>query len=82
MVVMHTPVKCGRRYQYYKTMKNIIFIIFHENSLSNFEFSWHVANEILRLDKLYLIFPGQEEFPLSENAKAVGLERFLRNHFS
>lgn len=39
--------------------------------------SMRIAMEDLKLDKLHVIFPGKESFPLAKNVKACGLENYL-----
>lgn len=39
--------------------------------------SMTIAIEDLRLDKLFIIFPGKISFPLTTNIDAVGLENYL-----
>lgn len=36
--------------------------------------SMHIAYQDLALDKLFVVYPGKESFPLSENITALGLE--------
>jgi hypothetical protein len=33
----------------------------------------HTAMEVLQLDKLTVVYPGEREFPLTERIRAVGL---------
>jgi hypothetical protein len=35
--------------------------------------SMHTAMEVLQLDKLTVVYPGEREFPLTERIRAVGL---------
>jgi predicted AAA+ superfamily ATPase len=39
--------------------------------------SMQIATELLKLDQLTVIFPGKEQYPLSKNARAIGLESYL-----
>lgn len=41
--------------------------------------SMKMAAEILKLDELYLIFAGQEQFPLGLNVQAIGLQPYLNS---
>lgn len=41
--------------------------------------SMQAAIELLTLEKLYVVFPGNDNFPLAPNIRAVGLEYFLGN---
>ena len=36
-----------------------------------------IAIEDLKLDKLFIIFPGKESFSITTNIDAVGLESYL-----
>lgn len=45
--------------------------------------SMHIALKDLKLDKLFVIFPGQSElFPLAEQIHAVGLENYLSKPYA
>lgn len=43
--------------------------------------SMRIAMEDLKLDKLTVIFPGKENFPLAENIHANGLEPYLTSRY-
>lgn len=40
--------------------------------------SMHIACQDLKLDHLYVLFPGNKEFPISENMSAYGLEKLQK----
>jgi uncharacterized protein len=42
--------------------------------------SMMISSKDLKLDHLYLIFPGNDDFPLSDNITAYGLEKALPNN--
>ncbi|MBN2689814.1 MAG: hypothetical protein JXR42_04370 [Gammaproteobacteria bacterium] len=39
--------------------------------------SMHQTYEQLELDNLYVIHPGEKNFPLSENIRAIGIIEYL-----
>jgi predicted AAA+ superfamily ATPase len=65
-------------------------LIFKDSKRLGFEFkytdkpqltkSMQIAADVLKLDKLYLISPGKQDFPLAENIRAVGIEKFLTTY--
>lgn len=44
--------------------------------------SMKMAQNLLHLDALYVIFPGKEHYFLDENIEAVGLEHYLRERYA
>ena len=44
--------------------------------------SMHTAIDTLRLNKLTIISPGNHDFPVAENIRAIGLEAYLRTNGS
>ncbi len=64
-------------------------LIYQNNKKLGFEFkytaspkltkSMQAAITLLKLEKLYVIFPGTGNFPLATNVRAIGLENFLQS---
>ena len=42
--------------------------------------SMHIAIEDLKLEHLYVVYPGKREIPLHDRITAVGLESWVREH--
>ena len=38
----------------------------------------HTAIDVLQLQELLIIYPGEREFPLTEKIRAVGFEHLMR----
>lgn len=65
----------------------IDLMIFIKGKRLGFEFKWAdapkltksivTASKILNLDKIYIIYPGNKSYPLSDNIFVVGLEKYL-----
>jgi len=87
-VIRHHEVSDGE-YYYWGTQGNaeLDLLIIKNGKRLGFEFKYtdkpkitksiKIAVEDLKLDKLFIIFPGKESFSLTNNIKAIGLETYL-----